>query len=510
MAGIRAKHKFTEEELLFPDTKEGYARAAALGENWETILDQSFNIVDGQEVFVPWSQRPRKKTEEQHDIDAVMGQLTQKHREELDQLANTIHLNPEQYRIRGTGGISNLDTNKISREIQQIVGLTAPNALIVFNQVIQPILRNFPGADPGIAAELGEQPEEDQLSDAPDAPDVPGDFTGSGGEGEFDPEGEIPGVDPVIPTGPVSPTGMDQPEGFAEFAKELNDDQFIALGDLTNEIATGRYGAPHQRQPGSDIQSRILQRIMDITGYGLERAQSLYWQQINNNVGDMALTPGGDVPPVLTPEEKEGQFQNLFQQYEQDRPGYLRRLALEKYPTLGRGFFGENVLPRLQSRFEQFSPIMGFGTLEGPLTPGSDPSYLTEEQGLRNMGILRRRFEDFITGAPPSPQQLGGRLAEIMRDAATYAPDSAEYDVFRNQFWSVPTGSAPLTQAEAASKAFQASILPTLQGVAPHLRGGLQNILTSRYRDELARDPGKYSGPLDVFREYQRRGFIPQ
>jgi hypothetical protein len=301
---------------------------------------------------------------------------------------------------------------------------------------------------------------------------------------------------------------MDQPEGFAEFAKELNDDQFTALGDLTNEIATGRYGAPHQRQPGSDMQSRILQRIMDITGYSLENAQSLYWREINNNVGDMAVTPGpiGDITPP-----KEGQLQNLFQQYEEDRPGYLRRVALEKYPTLGRGFFGENVLPRLQSRFEQFSPSMGVGTLEGPLTPGSDPSYLTEEQGLRNMGILRSRFEDFITGAPPSPQQLGGRLAEIMRNAATYAPDSAEYDVFRNQFWSKPApGGDPLTQASAASKAFQASILPTLQGVAPHLRGGLQNILTSRYRDELARDPGKYSGPLDVFREYQRRGFIPQ
>ena len=124
--------------------------------------------------------------------------------------------------------------------------------------------------------------------------------------------------------------------------------------------------------------------------------------------------------------------------------------------------------------------------------------------------LANRRAEAFrkFAGTRPSERfgarDLGRNLSNLM---ARFGTGDEEFDQgFLSQFDS-PDAESPW---ERIQNAFSAAIMPRLQATSPYLRNNLKTILTEQFRNQFAQDPTKFRRPMDVFEEFQRRGFIPQ
>jgi hypothetical protein len=161
----------------------------------------------------------------------------------------------------------------------------------------------------------------------------------------------------------------------------------------------------------------------------------------------------------------------------------LRRVAQQQY-GLGAGDLSGLTLSALKNPFSRFSatdPIMQFNQP----TP------------------FDAAFASFLGQAAPSREQLGTQLSSIIGKALGGEQEAA-----------VLEGTFQRPDAETAygqfAPAFSAAIQPTVAGVSPRFQSNVQSILQNQFQNRLATDPLRFNTALQVFQDFQNRGFIPQ
>jgi hypothetical protein len=161
----------------------------------------------------------------------------------------------------------------------------------------------------------------------------------------------------------------------------------------------------------------------------------------------------------------------------------LRRVAQEQY-GLGSGEFSGLTRRALTNPFNRFAatdPIMQFNQP----TP------------------FDKSFATFLGQAAPTREQLGTQLSSII-SSALGGEDVA--GALEGTFLK-PTAETAFGRFQPA---FSAAIQPTVAGVAPRFQGNVESILQNQFQNRLATDPLRFNTALQVFQDFQNRGFIPQ
>ena len=116
-------------------------------------------------------------------------------------------------------------------------------------------------------------------------------------------------------------------------------------------------------------------------------------------------------------------------------------------------------------------------------------------------------YKDFLSGPTVTGQDLGRQLSNLIGGVggAGMLPS-----VFEAAFEGSGEEGAAVTPWQRLRPAFSAGILPQMYSLPPSLQNRWGNIMEREFRDTLATDPLRYQKAMDVFQDFQSRGFIPQ
>lgn len=188
------------------------------------------------------------------------------------------------------------------------------------------------------------------------------------------------------------------------------------------------------------------------------------------------LGPLGDTA-ALSPEE--GLRRDAF--VNQGEEDVYRRVGGELFgPSTG---LQKRVLDSLVNRFRAFHPITQFGTQD------DDP----------NINPVEAQFRRFAAAPRPSGIDLGNQLAKIF---ATASPSDLD-DAFG------PDPGDEQGTFEEIQRAVRAGSIPFVQRLSPFVRSRAARGIEERFRQMFAEDPTQLQGVGGVFRELQRRKYLP-
>ena len=534
MSIIRAQHPQTGESLIFSDDREGHQEFQALRDSmpqfdWESTRDYAWNKVNGQLVPVPASERPSTtKTTTQFDIDAQLGQLNDSHKLRLKDLAERIAANPVPFR---RGSLKKLDMTLVDNEIAKIVGLSPSNARIVNTEYLQKELLNKMPAwrdkgldwDAGFQDIWGEQivqleeeastaalsPEQrianaakrQQLAkekadaetayiqktkdDEREAVEVVGDTAIDERAG-----GQTPGQGALIAATGAG-TGAGTGDNGVLDSITMTDAQVDNIASLIEQINRGAFGEATNRR-----QNEILDLIQQFMNMTPGAAADFYASNIDPqlNVGSRFISLAGSTPPTAGEED----FLSRISEVE-DLPSALRRTGLERFPSFRESSMARSILPQLQRRFEAFLPITQW---KDPLMWSADrPSDQLPTQRIANL------YKDFLSGPAVTGQDLGRQLSNLIGGVGGAGMDPS---FFEAAFEREGKEGTYLPPSQRLAPAFSAAILPQMYSLPRSLQNRWGNIMEREFRDTLATDPLRYQTAMDVFQDFQSRGFIPQ
>ena len=162
------------------------------------------------------------------------------------------------------------------------------------------------------------------------------------------------------------------------------------------------------------------------------------------------------------------------------------------YRRVGTELFGPStslqrrVLSGLVNRFQNLSPITQFGV-----------------QDFNPADTVADQFRRFAKGSRPGGIDLGNQLARIF---ATASPTELE-----GSFG--PQGEETAENAGTFGRVVEPGLgigmTPFLQRLSPFVRSGIARELEEEFRNIYAQNPQRFTNTADVFRELQRRRYLP-
>ena len=205
--------------------------------------------------------------------------------------------------------------------------------------------------------------------------------------------------------------------------------------------------------------------------------------------GTGGTTGGTTVPPVpvppvvpVIPSEPDTLLQRRLAD-QRDAEDILRRVSQQQFRLGPNQFSGLN-LQALQNPFARFRAT-------DPITNFNQPIPFDQA------------FASFLGGQAPGREQLGTQLSGIISGALGNQQQQAALE-------GIFTRPDAKTAFDQFNPAFSAAIQPTVAGVAPRFQGNVASILSNEFRNTLATDPLRFATALQVFEDFQNRGFIPQ
>ena len=249
--------------------------------------------------------------------------------------------------------------------------------------------------------------------------------------------------------------------GFISLEEAIKQYNSVGITDRTKAIARFN-GLDPRKDIGQDLGT---------TGGGFDTPEFV-------DVPTPVVTDAGTGFPSRLTAQETG-LQGLLRA-KQSPDAVFRRVAQDRF-GLGENFggFQERALRPLFNRFTATNPITSFG----------------------NVNPLDQQFNEFLD-TRPTRAGLGSRLKEILGGVGDFdSPSSAN---FEGTFFNVGED----TEFGGFDRAFSAAIQPLVQGITPGRRGNLTRVLENRFRNRLAASPGEFTSALDVFRDFQRRGFF--